>query len=434
MKKIRVIVIGAGNRGGHYTRYMAQMPEKYEIVGMADPYVANRKFFSETYGIPEENCFESWEQILARPKMADVAMVCTTDMMHYAPAMKAIELGYNLLLEKPVAPTDKECADIVLAAEAKGVKVLVCHVLRYTNFYGRVKRLLMDGAVGDIISMELSEAVGNTHFAHSYVRGNWHNTADSAPMLLAKSCHDLDLAHWLLGKKCKRVSSFGRLTHFCKENAPAGAPESCVDGQCPVRETCPYDCRRFYAGLPNSNGWKRTVASGIAVDRNNPTWEELLEGMRTKKYGCCVYHSDNNVLDHQVVSMEFEGGVTATLTVNAFNRGGRYIRVYGTKGELSAHMKDTEIRLFTFADRQETMIPVNKVDEHITGGHGGGDEGIVRELYDYLSGNYTGFRAADIQESVYSHMIGFAAEESRHTGTVVSMEEYLCNQGLYTIK
>lgn len=430
MRQLTAILIGAGNRGGVYSKYMTQSPEKYRVVAVADPNKADRDYICGLHGISPENCYDSWEDILAKPKMADIAMICTVDDMHYAPAMKAIELGYDLMLEKPVANTARECADIAEAARKKGKKVLVCHVLRYTDFYGAVKKLLMKGAIGDVVSVDMVEAIGNTHFAHSFVRGNWHTTKNSAPMLLAKSCHDLDIVQWLLDKPCKKVSSFGSLTHFTTENAPAGAPKSCVDGDCPARESCPYDCLAFYSGLPNTNGWRHTVASGIAANRCEPAWEDVREGLRTKDYGLCVYHANNDVLDHQVVIMEFEGGTTATLTVNAFNRGGRYIRIYGTKGELTAYMKDKQLQLFTYGDKQISMIPVTEVDEHITGGHGGGDAGIVQEMYEYFCGCYQGFRVADIQVSVRNHMIGFAAEQARLENRVVTLEEYLKSQGL----
>lgn len=430
MRQLTAILIGAGNRGGGYSKIMAQMPDKYRVVAVADPNRADRDYICGLHGISSEHCYHSWEDILAKPKMADIAMICTVDDLHYEPAMKAIELGYDLMLEKPVAITARECADIAEAASKKGVKVLVCHVLRYTDFYGAVKKTIMGGALGDVISMDMVEAIGNTHFAHSFVRGNWHTTQNSAPMLLAKSCHDLDMAQWLLDKPCKKVSSFGSLVHFREENAPDGAPKSCVDGDCPVRESCPYDCLHFYRSLPVTNGWQQTVVSGIAKDRCNPAWVEVVEGLRTKDYGLCVYHANNDVLDNQMVIMEFEGGTTVNLTVNAFNRGGRHIRIYGTKGELTAYMKDKQLQLYTYEDKQIRMVPVAEVDEHITGGHGGGDEGIVREMYDYFCGCYKGFRVADIQVSVRNHMIGFAAEQARLENRVVQLDTYLQEQGL----
>ena len=423
MKKLRVIIIGAGNRGSRYALHMHEMPEKYEIVGMADPAEGHRKYFQEQYGVPVENCYESWEQILAQPKMADVAVIATVDDMHYEPALLAIEKGYDLLLEKPVAPTAKQCADIANAARKKGVNVLVCHVLRYTPFYGKVKELLMSGIIGQVMSIDQVEGIGNVHFSHSYVRGNWHTTRNSAPMLLAKSCHDLDIIQWLLDASCKRVSSFGALTHFVPENAPEGAPVRCADGGCPVGDTCPYNCIKHYYDF-KTNTRRSIITTGISKDFE-PTDEEVMQALNTTDYGLCVYHANNDVLDHQTVNMEFEGGATATLNVNAFNKGGRYIRIYGTKGELFAYMASTEISVYTFEDKQTIKVPVMRTEESINGGHGGGDYGIIKELYEYLTGDYKGFRAADVQTSVQNHMIGFAAETARETGTVVAVDQVL---------
>jgi predicted dehydrogenase len=428
MKKISVIVVGAGNRGDRYAELMNQMPDQYAIVGMADPAEARQIHFQQAYGVSAEQCYGDWKEILSRPKFADVAVIATVDNMHYEPALLAIEQGYDLLLEKPVAPTAKECADILSAARRKGVKVLVCHVLRYSPFYGRVKELLMSGIIGEVMSIDQVEGIGNVHFSHSYVRGNWHNTSTSAPMLLAKSCHDLDIIQWLLDKPCQRVSSFGSLTHFTPENAPEGAPVRCADGTCPAYDTCPYNVIKHYYDF-KTNTRREIITKGIAKDYV-PTDEEVMTALKTTNYGICAYHSDNDVLDHQVVSMEFAGGATANLTVNAFNRGGRYIRLYGTKGEIYAHMRDKEIQVYTFEDKKTTMVPVVKTEETIDGGHGGGDGGIVKEMYAYFAGEYTGFRAADLDISVQNHMIGFAAEEARLNRTVVDVQEMIREYGL----
>ena len=428
MKRLRVIILGAGNRGVRYAEHMCQMPEKYQIVGMADPDPARRNHFQTAFGVPAEGCCESWEEILAQPKLADVAVIATVDNMHYHPALAAIAKGYDLLLEKPVAQTAQECADIANAAREKGVNVLVCHVLRYTPFYGKIKELLMAGTIGRVVSIDQVEGVGNVHFSHSYVRGNWHSEKESTPMLLAKSCHDLDIIQWLLDKPCLKVSSFGGLSHFAPEDAPEGAPVRCADGGCPVGDTCPYNCIIHYLEL-KTNRQRGMITKGIAKT-SVPTDEEVRQALDTTDYGLCVYHANNDVLDHQVVSMEFAGGVTANFTVNAFNKGGRYIRIYGTKGELFAHMADTQINVYTFDGGKSFTVPVLATDETINGGHGGGDEGIIRELYQYLSGSYTGYKAADIQTSVKNHLIGFAAETARKNGTVENVAKTIEQYGL----
>lgn len=428
MKKLSVIVMGCGNRGSNYSRHMATMPENYEIVACADPDPARRAKMHKLYNIPEDRCYNTYQEILSQPKMADIALISVLDQMHYEAALKAIDLGYDLLLEKPVAQTAEECAEIALAAQKKGVKVLVCHVLRYTPFFGRVKELLMDGAIGEPVSVIHVEAVGNVHQSHSYVRGNWHSEAETTPMLLAKSCHDLDILQWLLDKPCKKVQSFGSLTHFTKENAPEGAPVRCADGGCPKADTCPYNCMKLYYEDKNNNWFRGTSTKNIAKGEI-ATDEEVLQALKTTDYGLCVYHANNDVVDHQVVNMEFEGGITVSFTMNAFNKGGRYIRIFGTKGELMANMTDSTIQVYDFETKQWTDVPVTATEESIIGGHGGGDVGMVKEMIEFMQGEYTGYRCADIFTSVKNHLIGFAAERSRHNGTVEDMDAFMAEYG-----
>lgn len=428
MKKYSVIVIGAGGRGGKYASIMSTCPDKFNVVAVADPAKGCRDAVQKTYNLPDNMCFHSWEDILAKPKMADLALICTKDDMHYEPAMKAIELGYDLLLEKPVAQTPEQCADIALAAQKKGVKVLVCHVLRYTPFFKKVKETIMDGTLGQIMSVMHVEAVGNVHQSHSYVRGNWHSETEATPMLMAKSCHDIDILQWLLDKPCKRVQSFGDLTYFRSDNAPDGAPVRCIDGGCPVENTCPYNCKKLYYD-DKENGWFRCASTRAFSKTNVPTDEEVMHALKTTDYGLCVFHANNDVVDHQVVNMEFEGGATVSFSMNAFNQGGRYIRIFGTKGELYAGAKDSEIIIYTFEDKQIHKISLEAMNESITFGHGGGDEGIIKELYEYLDGNYNGYCAADINTSVKNHLIGFAAEKARRNGTVESVDEFFEKYG-----
>jgi len=429
MKPISVILIGAGGRGGAYVSRMNALPEKFKVVAVADPIENRRERVQKWCNLPDDMLFRSWTDILDRPKMADVAIISTMDDMHYEPALKAIELGYNLLLEKPAAQNAKECADIARAAKEKGVSVLVCHVLRYSPFFKTMKKILMDGTIGEPMSVIHVEAVGNIHQSHSYIRGDWHSEKETTPMLLAKCCHDIDIIQWLLDKKCKKVSSFGDLTYFRAENAPEGAPVRCWDGGCPIGDTCPYNVRKLYYDSTDDDWFRRAATIGISK-KFKPTTEEVKTALETTDYGLCVFHANNDVVDHQVVNMEFEGGTTANLTMNCFNKGGRFTRIFGTKGEIFAYAADTEITVYTFDDNETRKIPVIKTEESILGGHGGGDDGIVLELYDYLCGNYNGYCAADIETSVKNHLIGFAAERARHTDTVVSIDEYMQEFGM----
>lgn len=418
-KLLNVILIGAGNRGVTYTDIMGRNKDKFKVVAVAEPIESRRLDIQKKHDIPDAYCFEDWKDLLKLGKIADLAVICTMDKQHYEPCMEAISLKYDILLEKPVSPDPKECMDIARRAKECGVKILVCHVLRYSAVFMKIKELIADGVLGDVISINHEECVGNVHQSHSFVRGNWGNSGRSSCMLLQKSCHDLDILQWLIGKKCKKVQSFGNLTYFKEKNAPEGAPDYCIQG-CPSGDICPYNAVKIYLD-DKDNDWFRTTCAR-EVD---PTDEMVEKALRTTQYGKCVFKCDNDVVDHQTVNMLFEDDVTVTFTMNAFNRGGRYIHIMGTKGELRATTKgNAPITVYDFETKTTKEIPVVSGDG-IKHGHGGGDTGIVETLYQYMNGEYKGFSASDIQISVDNHMLVFAAEEARQTGNVVDMEEYL---------
>ncbi|MBQ8525294.1 MAG: Gfo/Idh/MocA family oxidoreductase [Clostridia bacterium] len=419
MKKLKVILIGAGGRGTGYTNIMAEQPDKFQVVAVAEPIEERREYIRRKHNVPEDMCFTTWEPLLEMDKFADAAVICTMDRMHHGPAMAAIDKGYDLLLEKPAAPTPEECWDIANAAKKKGVKILVCHVLRYTLFYRKLKELIDNGTIGKVISIHADECVGNTHQSHSFVRGNWGNSEKSSFMLLQKCCHDMDILQWLIGKKCKKVQSFGSLTYFTEENAPEGATAHCMDG-CPHMEDCYYSTQNVYFRY---DGWfRRRVTDSLY----RTTDEELTEALRAGDFGRCVFKCDNDVVDHQVVNLEFEDGATVSFNMCAFNKGGRNIRIMGTKGELVGDMEETTIKLFSFADRTTTDINPSDtaLGSGIDSGHGGGDSGIINVFYDYLTVGYEGDLLSEIGVSAENHMIAFAAEHSRLTGTVVDVDEY----------
>ena len=422
-KLLTAILIGAGNRGETYTNIMAKLEGKFKVIAVAEPIDSRRNAIKELHQIPDDMCFEDWKPLLDKGKIADVAIIATMDKQHLEPTMAAIDCLYDILLEKPVSPDPVECQKIALFAEEKGVKIVVCHVLRYTPIFITIKNLIDEGRLGQIISINHEECVGNVHQSHSFVRGNWGNSQRSSCMLLQKSCHDMDILQWLVGKKLKKVQSFGNLTYFRKENAPVGSPEYCIDG-CPKADTCPYDAVRLYLHNEGTGyrNWFRTTCTREA----NPTDEMVEKALRTTQYGKCVFKCDNDVVDHQTVNMLFEDDVTVTFTMNAFNTGGRFIHIMGTKGELRASMAhgDKPITLYDFETRKTEEIPISAKDG-LNNGHGGGDDGIVHSLYEYLNGEYTGCSISDIRTSVNNHLIVFAAEESRANGTVVDFEEFV---------
>lgn len=429
MKKLKAIVIGVGDRGKHYAKLMKDSSEKFEVVGVAEPVEDRRVTIQKKHEIPDECCFDTWEKILDIPKFADVAVIATMDRLHCEPTLKALELGYDVLLEKPAAPTPEECSKILNQARKYKRKVMICHVLRYTPFYNKLKEVLKSGVIGDVISVVHNEDVGAVHQSHSFVRGNWGNSGRSSCMLLQKSCHDLDIIQWLLGKECKRIQSFGSLQHFRRENAPEGSPEYCIEG-CPYAEECIYNAEKIYTNddlSPAHIEWYRTTATHMT----NPTMEDAVKAISTTQYGKCVYKCDNDVVDHQVVNMEFEDGITVAFTMCAFANAGRTTKIMGTKGWIWASIDENIIEVTMHGKSGKTRYSKEElVDSAITGGHGGGDQGIINSLYDYIIGQKKATEISEIDISCKNHMLAFAAEKSRLGGYVVDFEEYLAEMGI----
>lgn len=419
MDKMKVILIGAGNRGLNYTNIMAKHPDRFEVVAVAEPIESRRKDIQQKHQISDELCFTDGKELLAKGKIADAAVISTMDRDHYEMTMQAIACGYDILLEKPVSPEPQECIKIAEYAKKMGVRIIVCHVLRYSPFFITLKKAILDGKIGDVVSINHEECVGNVHQSHSFVRGNWGNSKRSSCMLLQKSCHDMDILQWLIGKKCKKVQSFGTLTYFKESNAPKDAPQYCIEG-CPHGETCPYNAVHLYLD-DKENDWFRTACTKEA----NPTDELVERALRNTQYGKCVFKCDNDVVDHQTVNLLFEDDVTVTFSMNAFNKGGRFIHIMGTKGEIRGAMDaaDTPITLYNFETKTTESIPMS-VGDGIVNGHGGGDDGIVDSFYEFMTGTYEGVSVSDIETSVNNHLIVFAAEKSRKEGSVVDMEAY----------
>ena len=409
MKPVTAVVLGAGSRGTIYAGYAKDHPEELQIIAIAEPRRDRLDQLADELGLPADRRFGSWQDLLTLPRMADCAFVCTLDDDHTAPALKAMELGYHLLLEKPMSNTEDECVAIAETARRTGRTLAVCHVLRYTPFYMTIKALLDRGAVGEVTTINQTENVGYWHQAHSFVRGNWRSTKETSPMILQKSCHDMDIILWLMGRNCKRVQSFGSLKHFTPENAPEGAPERCLSG-CPHADACPYYAPKLYMDMART-GWPVDV---ITTDLSPEGRRKALE---EGPYGRCVYHCDNDVVDRQTVNLEFEGGAVATFTMTGLSADfSRQLKIFGTQGQIEADMGTKSIVLHRFGEEKQ-VIPLDMGDE--TSGHGGGDYGIMRDFIQALRSGGESRTSAAV--SLQSHLICFAAERSRRENTVVNL-------------
>ena len=408
---VSVIVIGAGNRGTGFARYIKSHPEAGRIVGVAEPRDAWRESFAAEHDLPADRVFNDWTEIAQRERFADAVVITTQDRQHTAPAVAMAERGYHMMLEKPMAPTADECRRIVSAVTEAGVIFAVGHVMRYTDFTQQLKALLDREVIGTVWSIQHLEPVGYWHQAHSYVRGNWRREDESAPMLLAKSCHDIDWLRYMIGEPIRRVSSFGRLSHFKKECKPDGAADRCLD--CALEDGCPYSAKKLYVTLAEKGhfGWP------VEVITHDHTMDGVMAALRDGPYGRCVYACDNDVVDHQVVNIEFASGQTAAFTMTAFTPGGhRKTRIFGTHGEIEADGR--YIRITYFRDKSTEEIDTQAADGSITGGHGGGDPRLMER---FLRAVATGDRSEILSgpaETLETHLAVFAAETARHAGTV----------------
>jgi len=411
--------IGCGGRVQTYSKGAALMPDRYQVVAAADPNPARLKLMRDI--VPGElRTFADDRELFAAGRLADIVMIGTQDAYHVQPCIEAMRLGYDVLLEKPIATNFREVMQLEQEAARLGRRVLVCHVLRYTPLYTKVKSLLEAGVIGQMATINAVEGVAPFHQAHSFVRGHWSVVEKSSPMIIAKCCHDLDIVSWLVDAKCESVSSFGSLSHFNAANAPAGAPARCTDG-CPVAGQCFYDAHRY---LTDQRNWLQWVFNG-GVKASD---DEVLDWLRTSPWGRCVYHCDNTAVDRQTVNMHFANRVTGTLTMTAFDSG-RYLEIRGTEGVLLAgtgvqRTSGHEIAVVN----HRTEKPVYHDLEIIEGdyaGHGGGDHGLMSVLdAEWRKPNPADMRSS-LQRSVESHAIGFAAEEARLNGSVVKLDEYI---------
>jgi predicted dehydrogenase len=399
---VEAVVIGAGLRGRDtYGAYALDNPEELRVIAVAEPNLELREVFAEAHRLPRERSFHDWQKLLSRPRLAQVAIIATPDHVHAAPAVAAVEREYDVLLEKPIAPGAVDCLRVVEAADGAGRLLQIGHCLRYTPFYAKVHEIMTSGRLGRLMTLSMAEHVGFWHMTHAFVRGKWGNTKNAAPMILAKCCHDLDLMAWFVGRPCLRVASFGSLRHFRPEDAPPGAPERCTDG-CPVEATCVHSALRFY--LKEFPGWPWSDVC-LATDL-----ESRRRALETGPYGRCVYRAGNDVVDHQVLALEFEDGVTATFAMHGFAAvPSRTIRVSGTLGELRGSLERGEIEIHMHGELNPEVITIPFTPV----GHGGGDQGLLRHFVDVVRRGAAEEVLASGRVALESHLIAFAAERSR---------------------
>ena len=418
MPPVELVLVGAGGRGYHaYGRYAREHPAEVRFTAVVEPDAGRRQRFAEAHHIPPDRQLHSWEELIERPQLAPAAVNTTMDRTHHPSTLALLEAGYDVLLEKPMATSADECVELVHAAEGRGRILEICHVLRYAPFFRAVHDVVSGGRLGDIVSLQWNENLVYWHFAHSFVRGNWGNAERSGPMILTKCCHDLDLLVWMLGTP-ESLSSYGSLTHFRADRVGPEIPERCTDG-CPIAVDCPYYAPRLYIER-NPGNWARDP---LSLDHSPAALQHALE---TGPYGRCVFRSDNDVVDHQVVLLHYPNGLTASLTMQGASPvEGRTLRIDGTRATLFGNEARKELELHDhLTSKSERIVP--PVPQT---GHGGGDAGVMR---DFLRGLQSEDRAVltSASESLVSHLLAFAAEEARITHQVIDTRTYWAGLGV----
>ena len=415
MAAVDALLIGAGNRGRNvYGRYAAAHPERLRIVAVAEPRAEAREALAREHGLAPGCQFADWRELFAGERRAAAAIVASGDHEHTGPALAALARGYHVLLEKPIAPTERECREVVTAAEKAGRILQIAHVLRYTAFYREVARMVASGRLGRLLTIDMKEHVAHWHMTHSYVRGKFRSRELAAPIILAKCCHDLDLLLWLAGARARRLVSFGELDHYRREQAPPGAPARCTDG-CPVQESCPHDAVRFYLG-PDDALATLWPWSDVSADPSREARRRALEGGR---YGRCVYRCDNDVPDHQTLLVEFERGLQATFTVHGHaTHETRTIRISGSEGELRGSLREGVIELH----RHGQLESERWREPEGAGGHFGGDRGLLDHFTEIVARDDASESQTSGRIALASHLLGFAAERSRLAGKVVELD------------
>ncbi len=407
-KPVTAITCGAGARGNVYGNYAVQYPDQLDIVGVAEPIPLRIQRYSKKHNIPEANQFKTWEDVFRRPKFADAVIISTPDNLHYGPCMEALKLGYDVLLEKPISPSEKECRDILELAKKTGRIVAVCHVLRYAPYFIKLRELMNSGAIGEVVSVQHLEPIGHVHMSHSYVRGNWHNSKETTPIILAKSCHDLDILKWMINKPSKKIQAFGDLKWFRKENAPEGSTARCADG-CKIEAECPFSALRIYY---RKRQWLYVLDMPEDKEKHG---DHILEKLKTTNYGRCVYRMENDQPDHYICNILFGDNVTASFSMEALTSyEGRRTRVMGSMGDIVGDMRSFELTDFRTGKKTEW-----KQD---TDWHGGGDWRLVADWIQAIDQQNPALLTSTIDASIESHVMGFAAEKSRKENRVMEIK------------
>lgn len=423
MKKIKAVIFGVGNRGKCYGGYAIEHPDELEIVQVVDTNKDALEYAKKFFKLNDDQLFNSFEEWMEKaPKIGDVVFNCTMDQYHYKTTLPLFKMGYDVLLEKPISVYPSELNELLNESRKYNRKFAVCHVLRYAPFYKKIKEILLSGEIGKLVSLEMAEHVYIPHFLASYIRGKWRSESEcGSPMIMAKCCHDTDLICWLAGDSIpKMVSSFGERTVFIPENKPEGASDRCLT--CKYKTECQYSC---YFNLENKHMDPIIFQNAF----EGKQWDELTVEdkehvlLNSPSLGRCAFDGPQDLVDHQVTSVVFENGVTASLNmIGGTSYPCRTFHAITTSGELFGVMEEGKVFVRKY-QKDKFWRELIEYDLNVHDGHGGGDLVLVGDFVKYLATGERTLSLTDVEDSINGHLLAIGADRSAKQGQTILFKD-----------
>ena len=424
MKKcIKVAIFGCGNRGNFYGSYAKEKPNYMKVVQVVDSNKTALEYAKNYYGLNDEDCFLSFEEWLKAPKKADAILNCFMDKYHIETTMPLFKMGYDVLLEKPICNNPEELIALMDESKKYNKTLMVCHVLRYTPFYSRIKKIIDSKELGDIVTIEMAEHVYLPHMMSSYVRGKWRSESEcGSPMIMAKCCHDTDLMCFFNSDaKPVYVTCFGERTQFVPSRKPKDATDKCLT--CPHMKTCQYSCYWYL-----ENKAQDPIVFNNAVEGKR--WDEVtIEDkkkvfMESDSLGKCAFDGPQDLVDHQTTAVDFSNGVTATLTmVGGASYPCRTIHIILTKGELYGMFESNKLHVMKYDMTKFSRTTKTLYLGNVGIGHGGGDMRLIADFIEYLRTGKKSISQTRIENSIDGHLLGIGADLSDKTRKTVKITD-----------
>ena len=410
MKK-RYVFAGSSSRAlWMYAKPMAseELKDVTELCGVFDINPGRAAEFVKIVGM-DMPIYTDFDKMIEETK-PDYVIVTTVDAYHSDYIIRALELGCNVITEKPMTTDENKCNAILEAKEKYGKEVIVTFNYRFAPFKTKIKEIIDSGVIGDIYSVHfewlLDRVMKLGAHGASYFR-RWNaRMAKSSGLLVHKSTHHFDLVNWWIGQKPKRVSAFGKLNLYGAKNAKFQNTTRCCE--------CPYakECEFYYEMTPLELDYYK------ANEQYDGYWKDN-----------CVYAEDIDIYDTMAVNVEYDGGAIMTYSLNATTAyEGWRIVINGSGGRLEA----TEYESGFQSKVNEDVVKVFDLDDncteyHITrggGGHGGGDQRLRNMIFRDNVPDPMGHKAGTM-DGAYSIIVGVAANKSIKEGKIISIDDLL---------